>query len=306
MALPTLSDQPPAILAIDDLDDDAVDAILAAARVWRDRGKSKNGARRFSLGLMFLEESLRTRIGFAEAALRLGGTPINVFATRDGAGMTAPESFADTLRTLSGMVDLVVARTPFDQQRAELLPCLAAPYINGGDGGADAEHPSQALIDLFAISPDGCVEGLRIGLCGDLRSRAARSTAKLLARRGPAELRFISPVSRAADESLLAAAPVASHHGEMVLDGLDALLMCGLPERRSDDRLDEAMRARFALTGAALAALPRDCPVYSPMPVIDELGPDARLDPRLKMFRQSDEAVAVRTALLEYLIGAVD
>lgn len=306
MAPRTLSERPPAILAIDDLDDDAVDAILAAARVWRDRGKSKAGGCRFSLGLLFLEDSLRTRIGFAEAALRLGGSSINVLAKRDSAAMTAPESFADTVRTLSGMVDLVVARTPFDQQRAELLPCLVAPFVNGGDGGVAAEHPSQALIDLFAISPEGRVDDLRIGLCGDLRSRAARSTAKLLARREPAELRFISPPSRAADQALRAAAPAASHHREMAVDGLDVLLMCGLPERRGDDRLDAPMRARFTLTGAALDVLPRECPVYSPMPVVDEIGPDARRDPRLKMFGQSDEAVAVRTALLEHLLGAAN
>lgn len=292
-----------AILSVDDLDDARVDALLARARFWRDRGKSKSGRHRFSLGLLFLEDSLRTRVGFTEAALRLGGSAIPVLGARDGPGMTSPESFGDTLRTLSGMVDLVVARTPFPQRHAELAPCLAAPYLSGGDGGARAEHPSQALIDLFAIAPDGGVEGLRIGICGDLRSRAARSTARLLARRRPAELRLMSPPSRAADEALRAAAPEASHHGEMALAGLDALIMCGLPERRGDDRLAPAARAAFALAGSALAALPAGCSVYCPMPVVDEIGSEARHDQRLQMFRQSDDAVAVRVALLEYLAG---
>jgi aspartate carbamoyltransferase catalytic subunit len=42
----------------------------------------------------------------------------------------------------------------------------------------------------------------------------------------------------------------------------------------------------------------------SPMPVIDEIASNARSDPRIGMFQQSDDAVFVRMALTEALLSA--
>jgi aspartate carbamoyltransferase catalytic subunit len=53
----------------------------------------------------------------------------------------------------------------------------------------------------------------------------------------------------------------------------------------------------------ALAALPPDAVVLSPMPVIDEIATTARSDPRVRMFQQSDDALFVRMALIEALLG---
>jgi aspartate carbamoyltransferase catalytic subunit len=44
--------------------------------------------------------------------------------------------------------------------------------------------------------------------------------------------------------------------------------------------------------------------VLSPMPVIDEIATTARSDPRIGMFRQSDDALFVRMALIEALLVA--
>ena len=61
------------------------------------------------------------------------------------------ERFEDTLRTLSGYSDIVVARPARPLDRGLLEEYVVGGFINGGDTGPNGEHPTQALIDMFAI-----------------------------------------------------------------------------------------------------------------------------------------------------------
>jgi aspartate carbamoyltransferase catalytic subunit len=81
---------------------------------------------------------------------------------------------------------------------------------------------------------------------------------------------------------------------------VDVLYVAGIPH----GALDEPGRARLRVDRKALAALPPDAVVLSPMPVIDEIATTARSDPRIGMFRQSDDALFVRMALIEALLVA--
>jgi aspartate carbamoyltransferase catalytic subunit len=247
------------------------------------------------VGLLFLEVSLRTRVGFAAAAARLGGQAIEVNERRASA-MAMPESWADTLRVISGTVDLVVARPGRQLDRAQLRPSLASSYLNGGDVGADSEHPSQALIDLYAIEQAcGPVSQLTIAICGDLRMRAVRSLNRLFTRFPPRQLVQISD-PRLQDE---ASGVHLECRSPWELDDVDVLYVAGIPH----GGLDEPGRARLRVDRRALEALPRGAVVLSPMPVIDEIATTARADPRVRMFRQSDDAVFVRMALIETLLS---
>ena len=144
------------------------------------------------VGLMFLETSLRTRVGFAAAAARLGGQSIDI-AERRGDAVAMPEGWADTLRVVSGNVDLVVARPGRPLDVSQLRPLLVSSFLNGGDVGHHSEHPSQALIDLYAIEQArGPVSELTVAICGDLRMRAVRSLVRLFARFPPGRLVVIS------------------------------------------------------------------------------------------------------------------
>src|SRR5438094_849594 len=138
------------VLSIDDLRNEDIQATLARAKEFAD-GSPPLGDRHWVLGLVFLEPSLRTRIGFSTAALRLGWGWVDV-DTRRSSPTSMPESWPDTLRTVSGMVDVVVAR-PGESLVGEAIAEATAnvPFLNAGDVGEFAEHPSQALVDLFAI-----------------------------------------------------------------------------------------------------------------------------------------------------------
>jgi aspartate carbamoyltransferase catalytic subunit len=284
------------IVGVDDLGTEEIRRILSRATGLR-AGASSELARPPLVGLLFLETSLRTRVGFAAAAARLGGQSIDI-AERRGNAAAPPEGWADTLRVVSGNVDLIVARPgrPLDAA-AQLGPLLVSSFLNGGDAGRRGEHPSQALIDLYAIEQArGPVSELTVAVCGDLRMRAVRSLLRLFARFAPRHLVAIT------DPHLIDDGEPPAKHAEQRkpwdVDDVDVLYVAGLPH----GALDEPGRARLRVDRKALAALRPDAVVLSPMPVIDEIATTARSDPRVRMFQQSDDALFVRMALIEALL----
>jgi aspartate carbamoyltransferase catalytic subunit len=286
------------IVGVDDLGTEEIRHILSRAAGLR-AGASSELARPPLVGLLFLETSLRTRVGFAAAAARLGGQSVDV-AERRGDAAAPPEGWADTLRVVSGNVDLVVARPgrPLDAA-AQLDPLLVSSFLNGGDTGRRGEHPSQALIDLYAIEQArGPVSELTVAICGDLRMRAVRSLLRLFARFPPRHLVAISDPRLAAGAD--AGGLPAEQRKPWDVDDVDVLYVAGIPH----GALDEPGRARLRVDRKALAALRPDAVVLSPMPVIDEIASTARSDPRIRMFQQSDDALFVRMALIEALLVA--
>ena len=244
--------------------------------------------------LLFLETSPGTTVGRATRPARAGQA--DEVAERRASAVAMPESWADTLRVVSGTVDLVVARPGRQLDRAQLRQSLASSYLNGGDTGANGEHPSQALIDLYAIEQAcGPVSELTVAICGDMRMRAVRSLTRLFTRFPPRQLVQISD-PRLHDEECRGH---VADRSPWELDDVDVLYVAGIPH----GALDEPGRARLRVDRRALEALPRGAVILSPMPVIDEIATTARTDPRLRMFQQSDDAVWVRMALIEALLS---
>jgi aspartate carbamoyltransferase catalytic subunit len=280
------------IVGVDDLGTEEIRHILSRATDLR-AGAAARLPRPPLVGLLFLETSLRTRVGFAAAAARLGGHSIDI-AERRGNAVSVPEGWADTLRVVSGNVDLVVARPGRPLDASQVRPLLVSSFLNGGDAGPCGQHPSQALIDLYAIEQArGPVSQLTVAICGDLRMRAVRSLVRLFARFPPRRLVAISD-PRLCDGGDMK----AEHRTPWDVDDVDVLYVAGIPH----GALDEPGRARLRVDRKALAALPPDAVVLSPMPVIDEIATTARRDPRIGMFRQSDDALFVRMALIEALL----
>jgi aspartate carbamoyltransferase catalytic subunit len=289
---------PQLVLGVEDLEEDFVSRILVRAQDWRFREAVPTPPPRV-LGLLFLEPSLRTRAGFAAAAARLGWSSIEVSETRSGPA-SMPESWDDTLRTFAGFVDVVIMRDGRPVDRATLSKLVQVPLVNGGDAGPDAQHPSQAIIDLFAIRRQGAIDRLAIAVCGDLRMRAVRSLLRLLARTPPRRLII------ATDPGLEDSGPLPESLAAVVerrrlseLDDVDVLYIAGMPHAC----LPEERRRELRVTARILDRLPPSAVVLSPLPLLDEIDPEARRDPRVQMFEQSANGVAVRMALLEALVS---
>lgn len=286
------------VLSVDDLSDDTIRSVLDRAATHAERPVQPVSTRHPIVGLIFLEASLRTRVGFAAAALRLGWHTIDVVERRSSR-TSKPESWQDTLRTVAGYADVLIARVGHPLARAELANWLTRPLLNGGDCGPTAEHPSQALIDLFAIERLGPVSGLKIAICGDLRMRTVRSLLRLLARTPPRGLVLITDSPLITDEAAIRQLPsVAEYRSPWELADVDVLYVAGLPY----GALPQRGRNRLRVGHTALAALPRDSIVLCPLPVIDEIDPDVRDDKRIMMFEQSNRGLFVRMALLEELL----
>lgn len=294
------------ILSVDDLDDVEVDSILATARATLE-GCQPDLRSRFVVALAFFTSSLRTRVGFAVATARLGGSAVDVTEVRGGAEMSRGESVSDTLRTVGGMVDVLVVRTPESISALGKVTGVPCPVINAGDGSG--EHPTQALIDLLAIEEEcGPVDELRVGICGDLSMRAVRSLLKVMGRRPPAHLVLIAPAGR--DEPGVALvgplAGLVEQRDTGNFEGLDVLYLAGLPAGSGARAIPEQVRRGFSLNPDTAAVLPAHAVVLSPMPVVDEIAPELWADPRVRVFQQSDRGVAVRMACLERCLGGGD
>lgn len=181
------------LLAIRTMEAEEIQHLLDRARVHRKTVES--GAipkpQPKSVGLLFFENSTRTRVSFEQAAHNLGLRVVNFSGS--GSSMSKGESLKDTILTLKHEhLDMVVMR-----HKSSGAPHLAASYfggpvINAGDGWH--EHPTQALADALTIHDRlGRIEGLTVAIVGDvLHSRVARSNCWLLSKLG-AKVRFVGP-----------------------------------------------------------------------------------------------------------------
>lgn len=283
---------------VDDLTDEQVEDVLDRAAMWM-AGHAAADVGQGVLGLVFLEESLRTRIGFQVAAARLGWRWVEVTGRRDGP-TTSSEPVADTLRTVAGYTHGLVVRPGVMLDRGD-LERLAVPVVNAGDRGPSAEHPTQALIDVFAMQQlVGPLEELHIAICGDPSMRAPRSLLALLAHRPPRNLSVVCASSHRSDLRLPPRLDGSVDFATLTeLSDVDVLYVAGMPHRS----LPLEVRQRLLVDRSALASLSAQGVVLSPMPVIDEVQADARADPRVRFFDQSDLGLHVRTAVLEYVLG---
>jgi ornithine carbamoyltransferase len=116
-----------------------------------------------TVALVFQKPSMRTRVAFEVAALRLGGSVVSL--GRDDVQAGAREPIQDVARVLSRYVDGIVVRT-FAHRDAETFARHArCPVINGL---SDFAHPCQALADLFTIQERvGRLKGVTVGYVGD-------------------------------------------------------------------------------------------------------------------------------------------
>ena len=117
---------------------------------------------------LFYEPSTRTNFSFQTAMLRLGGTVFG-FADPNSSSVAKGETLKDTVKMVSGYADVVVMRTPWEGAAKAASLYSHVPVVNAGDGGH--MHPTQTTADLTTITRLlGRVDGLSVGLCGDLKS----------------------------------------------------------------------------------------------------------------------------------------
>lgn len=122
--------------------------------------------------MMFQKPSLRTRVSFESAMVRLGGHAIayDLAGSPWGLGRETP---ADTARTASRYVDAIMARLFSHDDLVTLADHSSVPVINGL---TDLEHPCQALGDLMTLQEHfGQLAGLHLAYVGDANNNVTHS-----------------------------------------------------------------------------------------------------------------------------------
>jgi aspartate carbamoyltransferase catalytic subunit len=172
------------LLSIADLSRDDVERILATARSLAaslDREVKKLPTLRGRTVVnLFYESSTRTLASFELAAKRLSADTMSLRSA--GSSADKGESLKDTARTLAAYdPDVIVVRHPSIGAPQLVALATQAHVVNAGDG--KHQHPTQALLDLYAMEEAlGRLEGLHVAIVGDvLHSRVARSLVQALA-----------------------------------------------------------------------------------------------------------------------------
>eukprot|EP00761_Pharyngomonas_kirbyi_P000562 gb/GECH01000562.1/.p1 GENE.gb/GECH01000562.1/~~gb/GECH01000562.1/.p1 ORF type:complete len:338 (+),score=95.97 gb/GECH01000562.1/:1-1014(+) len=158
------------VLSIDQFSKEDILGILGLAKCIRAHPqRASNLLHNRIMAALFFEPSTRTRLSFETAMHRLGGRVIG-FSESNSSSTTKGESLADTIRTVSQYADAIVIRHP-DMGSAQHAANVSGsvPIINGGDGSN--EHPTQTLLDVFAIQEcqNGELQNLHVALVGDLK-----------------------------------------------------------------------------------------------------------------------------------------
>jgi ornithine carbamoyltransferase len=188
------------LISIDDLTDDELRWIVErGAEFSRGAADDARSLSEAVVGVLFRKTSTRTRTAFSAGALRLGAKLITYGP--DDLQLTTGESVEDTGAVLSGMLDVLVARTAGPE--AELRAFAAQKRMSVINAMSAVEHPTQALTDLTTIVRHfGRVDGVRVLYLGE-GNNTASALALALSRYPGTELHLRTPPGYGVEQRFL-------------------------------------------------------------------------------------------------------
>ncbi|KAG5313254.1 PYR1 protein, partial [Acromyrmex insinuator] len=258
---------------------------------------------------IFYEVSTRTSCSFAAAMERLGGRVI--YMDGSTSSVKKGETLEDSVTVMAGYADVVVLRHSAPGAAARVAQHCRKPILNAGDG--TGEHPTQALLDIFTIRDEfGTVNGLTITMVGDLKhGRTVHSLARLLTLYN-VELRYVNPpgldmpnhvVNYVAERGI---SQERFSTLEEALPDTDVLYITRIQnERFATQEQYHKMCGFFIVTPQLMSRAKRKMAVMHPLPRVFEISKEFDTDPRAAYFRQAENGVYVRMALLAMVLGRI-
>lgn len=263
----------------------------------------------YTLACVFYEPSTRTSSSFIAAMERLGGKVIPITEGIQYSSVSKGESLIDSMITLEQYCDVIVLRHPQIGSSAMAAKHVNVPIINAGDGAG--EHPTQALLDLFTIKNElDCIDGLRVAMVGDLRyGRTVHSLTQLLSQYD-VSLRYVSPETLRLPMELMnmlidkGIDVRESHKIEDVIETTDVLYVTRIQKERFPDITQyEEVKNFFVVDEELLKKAKEKMIVMHPLPRVNELDYRVDRDPRAAYFRQVENGLYIRMALLAAVLG---
>jgi aspartate carbamoyltransferase catalytic subunit len=263
------------------------------------------------MATLFYEPSTRTRFSFEAAMHRLGGRVISTENAAEFSSVAKGETLEDTIRIMNGYADVIVLRHSEVGAAKRAAAVSRVPLINAGDGVG--QHPTQALLDLYTIHKEiGSIDGLKIAMVGDLaQGRTVRSVAYLLSKFKDIKMYFVAPPLLKMKEDIL---EHLREHGtsfteettlDRVLPEVDVVYQTRVQKERFGDRIAdyESCRGVYIINENSLRLMKSDAIIMHPLPRLEEIAMEVDQDRRAAYFRQAQNGLFVRMALLTALLS---
>jgi aspartate carbamoyltransferase catalytic subunit len=258
------------------------------------------------LASLYYTPSTRTRFSFESAMYRLGGKVLSTEQAREFSSEIKDERLEDTIRIIGNYCDVIVLRHHEIGGAKRAAAVSSVPIINAGDGSG-GQHPTQALLDLYTIHNEcHSIDGLSVAFIGALdNGRTVRSLAYLLSKFDRVKLYFIAPDEMQMKPDILEHLNEHNISYELlnstkgILKHLDVLYVTRIDrERLKESNID---LDNFNIGSSVLKKLKNDALIMHPLPRSIEISPEVDLDSRAAYFRQAENGLYVRMALLTML-----
>jgi len=299
------------IVSIRDMSQDDLTKVVETADLVK-RGELSGFLNGKTVATLFFEPSTRTRLSFESAVFKSGGSVFGI-ANPKASSQSKGESFADSIRTVSGYCDVMVIRHPVEGAARMASELSGTPVINAGDGAN--QHPTQTFLDLFTIKESlGRLDNLKIGMMGDLKyGRTVHSLTDALAMFNN-ELIFISPPSLKMPRHILKELDDANIRYRTISDleeagdcDLDILYVTRIQKERFGDPQEyEKVAGVYRITQDTINMLGKDVRVMHPLPRVDEIAEEVDSMPNAIYFTQAHNGIPTRQALLGLVTGGLN
>ncbi|MEK7081047.1 MAG: aspartate carbamoyltransferase [Patescibacteria group bacterium] len=262
------------------------------------------------IACIFFEPSTRTRLSFETAALKLGAKVISAENAMENSSAYKGETIEDTTKIICSYADIFVVRHPKAGIPDAAAKVATKPIINAGDGAN--QHPTQGLLDLYTIKKEhGRLNNLKIGFGGDLlNARTLKSLVPFLRLYKNNKFYFISPQELKLPREFI---KDLKDNGvtfeelqslEEKLPELDILYMTRVQKERFENVADyDRVKNLFIFKKEYLKKMKKDVIIMHALPKINEIELEVDLDPRAAYFRQAQNGLYTRMAVLLYALG---
>lgn len=261
----------------------------------------------------FYEPSTRTRMSFEIAMRKLGGTV--VFSTENAkefSSVAKGEKIEDTIRVICGYhPHVIVLRTDEEGMAQRAAKYSSVPIINAGDG--PGQHPTQAALDMYTIREKfGKISGTYAVLAGDLnRSRVIRSFIYLYAKFPDVRISLVSPEAARIQKDIKDYLVEHNIWFEEIYDlreaacKADIIVSTRIQKERGgagEFLFNHGKPSFWKVNREVLDLMKKDAIIMHPLPHLDEIAPEVDKDPRAVYFRQAENGLYVRMALLKMIL----
>lgn len=260
------------------------------------------------LASLFYEPSTRTRFSFETAMKRLGGETISATEIASSS-IFKGETLADTAKVVEKFADVIAIRHPESGSAQVFADNASIPVLNAGDG--PNQHPSQSLLDMYTIKKEcGKIDGLTIAMVGDLKYGRTVHSLSLLLRHYDVKIVLVSPDELKMPKEYLEKFDEKGLAYEEILDlgeaakKSDVIYMTRVQKERFTDLNEyEKLKNAFVMSRGLIEEANKKAIIMHPLPRIGEISLDMDDFAGSAYFRQVENGVAVRMAMISLVLG---